>query len=143
MMTNNVLSGRVATRFLQGVELVKCAREAAGACSENWTYPKTIFGGPGSPYYAEIWVDGMDWQHNYYILEAGTCEEVLESALLMQFEDHNEEEKFNRYDLNQLWDAVCTYRMGIIVFDNPDYSSKKWPNDSVWPFLRQVEEMPG
>ena len=96
-MHNNTLSN-FSTRFLRAVELVKVARGYArdvnlDVCTENWAYPVMNFGGPGSPYYAEIWIDGMDWQNNYYLLEADMYDEVLEPSVMMIFHSHGEKDR--------------------------------------------------
>jgi hypothetical protein len=134
---NNTLAENY-THFLCGVELVKQARTAAKLSSENWCYPVFHFGSTDNEYYAEVWVDGMDWQHNYYLLEADDCQSPLEPHAFMVFQDHNVEERLSAYDTRNLWRAVCMHRRGILMMKDDQYSFGHWPNDEVWPFLKRT-----
>jgi len=66
---NNTTSS-TKTSFLAGVELVKDARQTYNVSSENWTYPKYIFGETDDEYYAEVWTDGMDWNLVFWLIES-------------------------------------------------------------------------
>lgn len=130
-MYNNTLSS-VPTRFLRGVELVQQARKVYDLCSENWTYPVFSFGSEDSDYYAEMWVDGMDWNQYYYLIERiGYEDPTIFPALV--FEEHKELDLFNDYDFDRLKKAICDHRRSN-VWAKPIYESRY--NDDVWNFMK-------
>jgi hypothetical protein len=51
---------------------------------------------------------------------------------LIQFANHDEEDKFNPYDFEELMDAILHYRRNVIWLNNPDVSIY---GDSVWPYV--------
>ena len=56
------ITSKYSTHFLRAVELIMKAREEFKVASENWPSPTEYrFGIPQDNYYAEIWLDGMDW----------------------------------------------------------------------------------
>ena len=69
-MYNNTVS-RIGTHFLRATELIEEARKTFDVPSENWPIvTEHKFGDPvHDDYYAEVWADGMDWQHSYWLIE--------------------------------------------------------------------------
>ncbi len=123
-----------STRFLAGKELIVEARDKFCIASETWTYPTVHqIGHPDDNYYAEIWVDGMDWQNNYWIIESINLDDPIVLPLL-RFEDHSEQDKFNPYDYAQFVKAMLHYRRNekwIKAEDGPIY------NDTIWCFINK------
>lgn len=62
-------TSKQSTHFLRAIELIKKARDDFRVPSENWPHPtEHRFGIPNDHYYAEVWIDGMDWQSSYGLL---------------------------------------------------------------------------
>lgn len=121
------------THFLQGVNLIQEARSKYSVASENWPYPTSYkIGEPINKdlYYAEIWKDGMDWQHNYWIIESAKYNEPIAYPIL-KFSDHSEEEKFNSYDFSEFMRAILAY----IRYLNVEIECPGSYNDIIWPFV--------
>jgi hypothetical protein len=123
------------THILRGYEIIEKARGIYKMSSENWPYPtKHTIGTPKDPYYAEVWVDGMDWQHNYWIIEVDRYE-TPQTYPLIQFTSHDEEDKFNHYDFDELMDAILFYRRSLVWLDSKE---KGMYQDSAWPYLHRI-----
>ena len=124
------------THFLAAVELIKQARKKFNLASENWPYPtKHKFGMANDKYYAEVWVDGMDWQHNNWIIESCNYENPVANPLI-SFMSHDDEDKFNLYDFDELIKAVMWLRREEMWLETFDYGRF---TDTVWPFLHALE----
>lgn len=135
-MDNNTTSIH-PTHFLRGVELVDIATGQFLASSENWAYPSQYrYGVPVDDYYAEIWINGMDWQHNYWVIEEIEMEEPMIQPLII-FEDHTQEERFNHHDFHMLVRAALYYRRDCVFVhqDNHGYYT-----DMTWPYLHLVDD---
>lgn len=127
------------THFLAGPELIKEGRKKYGLASENYTYPTmTSVGGARDDYYAEVWVDGMDWQNTYWLLEHAYGETVVAIPLLV-FTSNNEEKAFNPFDMHNLFRAAMIYRRNKM---GPTDRSEEWTvfRDSTWPYLYLINE---
>lgn len=103
------------THFLRPVELIQHARDEFGMASENWPYPTTYkIGAQGDAYYAEVWVDGMDWHHNYWIIEQIQTKEQdgwdpIATPLLI-FDDHEDEDKIRPWKFDMMLDSLLAFR---------------------------------
>lgn len=128
----------IPTRFLRGVELVEWATRAFGQASENWPEPRMQFGDVSGRYYAEVWVNGMDWNHSYWLLEHANWDEPSIMPL-MRFDKHEEEDKFNDYDRKQLMNAIMWYRRDKLWIKHNDLGPF---GDSVWHYIRIAKELP-
>jgi hypothetical protein len=123
------------THFLAAISLIEKARGDFQLSSENWPYPtETKLGTPDDEYYAEVWVDGMDWQHNYLVIEAVDFSEPVVHPL-MRFESHEEQDKFNDFDFRALIKAMLRFRRNEKWVKRKDYRSD---HDTVWAFLKCV-----
>lgn len=125
-------TSRNPTHFLRGVELIKLAREEFKVPSENWPQPTEYrFGIPNDNYYAEVWLDGMDWQSSFWIIEEITYMSPQIQPLII-FNHHEEGDKFNRWDFSSLLEAIMYFRRDL------EWVYKKEVgvfSDSIWPFL--------
>lgn len=137
---NNDLA-QFPTHFLAGPQLIKEGREKYGIISENWAYPTmTYVGAPKDDYYAEVWVDGMDWQNTYWLLEHAYYTTPVAIPLIV-FSSIDEEKEFNPFDLHNIFRAAMIYRRNLLgpmhngVLRNEFF-------DSVWPYLHLVSEGP-
>ena len=127
------------THFLAGPALIKEGRGRYGLASENYTYPTmTSVGGPKDDYYAEVWVDGMDWQNTYWLLEHAYSETPVAIPLLV-FSSTNEEKIFNPFDMHNLFRSMIVYRRNK---RGPTDRSGEWTTsrDSTWPYLHLLNE---
>lgn len=124
-----------STHFIAGVELVKKAREFYKVSSENWPYPTMYkFGDPNDLlYYAEIWVDGMDWQHSYWIIESKVDDPQIFPLII--FEDHDEEYKFNKFDFGELVQCIMWFRRAKKCNLNIEHN---YFSDQVLPYLNFI-----
>ena len=106
-------TSRYSTHFLRGVELIKWAREEFRVPSENWPHPtEHRFGIPNDNYYAEVWVDGMDWQASYWIIEEISYHKPQIQPLII-FNHHEERNRFNDWDFHDLLKAMMYYRRDL------------------------------
>ena len=127
------------THFLAGPQLIKESRALHRLTSENWTYPTmTYLGSPRDEYYAEVWVDGMDWQNTYWLLEQANHDKIKAVPLLV-FSSTDEEKKFNPFDMHNLFRAMMTYRRNLT---GPllDGSRRNVYFDTIWPYLYLISE---
>lgn len=129
-------TSRHPTHFLRAVELIERARGAFQIPSENWPYPtKHYIGTAGvDRYYAEIWVDGMDWQKTFWALETEKFNEPVCLPFIV-FEDHKNFDLFNGYDFDQLVQAALYDRRDRLWVQKND----GYYNDSVWHYLKGTE----
>lgn len=125
------------TYFLRAVELIKQARKDFNVPSENWPHP-TIYscGTPCERYYAEIWVDGMDWQASYWIIEEADLDNPHIYPLLV-FYENRDREIFQ--DFGEFVKACMWYRRDLLWTNHDDLG---YYTDSIWPFLRILEIKP-
>jgi hypothetical protein len=125
-------TSRYSTHFLRGVELIKKAREDFSVPSENWPQPTEYrFGSPNDNYYAEVWLDGMDWQLSYWIIEEITYMSPQIQPLII-FNNHEERDRFNSCDFDDLLKAIMYFRRDL------EWAYKKEVgifSDTIWPFL--------
>ncbi len=125
-------TSRNPTHFLRAVELIEKARGDFKVPSENWPHPSTSrFGIPNDRYYAEIWIDGMDWQPSYWIIEEKNLEKPQIQPLIV-FNHHEERNTFNSWDFEDLLRAIMYYRREYIWLRKNDLGLY---TESVWPFL--------
>jgi hypothetical protein len=131
MVDVNTVS-RYPTHFLRAVELLTIAREEFKIQSENWPYPiEDRFGIPNDRYYAEIWVDGMDWQPSYWVIEEKELDKPIVYPFIV-FHSNNERSKFHNHDFSELIKAALWYRRDLYFIKQKDYG---YYTDMVWPFL--------
>ena len=124
------------THFLRGVELVIRGREEFKVPSENWPSPtRHRFGIPNDKYYAEVWVDGMDWQQSYWIIESINYGDPKILPLII-FEDDKNKDNFNNYDFGCLLSAIMWYRRDISWIKQDPYGVY---NDTIWPYLHKAD----
>jgi len=124
------------THFLAAVELIKQARSKYEIPSETWPYPTEYkYGIVGSQYYSEVWVDGMDWQHTYWVLESNNYHNPKVTPFIM-FRDHKDEKKFNPYNFGELVKALLVHRMDTLWIKSGDLGHY---TDSVWPYIKTDE----
>jgi len=138
MLDVNTVS-RYPTHFLRAVELIIKARDTFNVCSENWPSPtKYNFGIPNDQYYAEIWVDGMDWQPSFWIIEEHSLQKPEINPLII-FDSNENRSLFNDRDFEDLINAICWYRRDLLWVKHSDLS---YYTDSVWPFLFHKNKNP-
>lgn len=137
MLDVNTVS-RHPTHFLRAVELIKKARSAFNIPSENWPHPsKYNFGSPNEQYYAEIWVDGMDWQPSFWIIEEHSLQKPEVNPLII-FDSHENRSVFNDWDFEDLIKAICWYRRDLFWVKQND---RGYYTDSVWPYLFRKDDV--
>lgn len=125
------------TYFLRGVELVRQANDFYNMPSENWPYPtKHRFGMPQDLYYAEVWNDGMDWNSNYWLIEAVSYNDPKIYPLVF-FEDSNDRDKYNDYDFSLLMRAIMFYRRDHLWIRQDERGVY---NDQVWSYIQPAQE---
>ncbi len=131
MLDVNTTSAQ-STHFLRGVELIKEARGYFQIPSENWPRPtRNRFGTAKDSYYAEVWVDGMDWQPSFWLIESANFHPPVCQPLLV-FESNKEADAFNSYDFEKMVEALLCYRRSV-AWKSEDYHRF---GDTVWPYLR-------
>jgi len=124
------------THFARGVELVLRGRKEFGVPSENWPHPiEDRFGVPNEMYYAEIWVDGMDWQPSYWVIEEKKLEKPQIQPFII-FKQNDDRSKFNDWDFSELIGASLWYRRDLFWVKQNDLS---YYTDTVWPFLHVID----
>lgn len=120
------------THFLRAVDLIKRARDKFNVCSENWPSPTEYsFGIPNDNYYAEVWVDGMDWQPSYWVIEEYKLMKPQIQPLII-FEYNEERSKFNSWDFGDFIQAMLWYRRDNLWVRHNNLGHY---TDSVWPYL--------
>jgi len=120
------------THFLRAIELIKNARETFNVPSENWPNPTEYrFGRANDNYYAEVWVDGMDWQSSYWILEEYKLRKPKIQPLMI-FNSNEERNIFNNYDFRELLSAMFYYRRDSVWVKSKELG---YYTDTIWPFL--------
>lgn len=135
MLYGNTVSMQ-PTHFLRGVELIVKARENFNIPSENWTYPlKDRFGIPNDRYYAEVWIDGMDWQPTYWVIEEKELEKPRVYPFII-FADNDDRLKFQDHDFSDLIKAALWYRRDEYFIKRNDLGHY---TDIVWPFLKTIK----
>lgn len=123
------------THFARAVELITRARKHFGIPSENWPHPiEDRFGCPNENYYAEIWVDGMDWQPSYWVIEEKNLEKPQIQPFIM-FKKNEDRSKFNDHDFSELIKASLWYRRDLFWVKQNDLG---YFTDVVWPFISVV-----
>lgn len=123
------------THFLRAVEIIDYARNSFSIPSENWPYPtRARFGMPGDKYYAEVWVDGMDWQPSYWLIESYN---YLNPSCIpfVVFEDHKDREKFNDFDFYGMLKAAMRYRRDLLWIQKGE---KEYHDERVWPYFKRI-----
>jgi len=135
MIDVNTVSG-YPTHFLRGVELIQRAREKFRVPSENWPHPtEHKFGMPCDRYYAEVWVDGMDWQSSYWIIEEKELEKPRIYPFII-FESNEERSRFNDYDFRQLINGCLWFRRDYFWIKSGDLGIY---TDHTWPYLVVID----
>jgi len=123
------------THFIRAVELIMDARDHYKVPSENWPHPTRFrFGSPCERYYSEIWIDGMDWQPSYWVIEEKNLERP-EIYPFIIFDDDRERELFNDYDFDQLIKGAMYYRRDKYWINHNDLGVH---TDMTWPYLKRV-----
>jgi hypothetical protein len=128
-----IYTTKIKTHLIRAEEGIIEAMKKTSLASENWAYPIKHYGMPYDMYYAEVWQNGMDWQHNYWVIETHTFEDPKVYPLLF-FQDHAQEEKFNQYDFGQLLDAIFWYRRNLLWIKKNDPHQGVY-GDNVWPYI--------
>lgn len=123
------------THFLAAVELIKAARAQYGIPSENWPSPTSYrYGFAKDRYYAEVWIDGMDWQSTYWIIEAENFNRPKVFPLIL-FDNDEQRKRFNDYDFRELLMAMMHYRRDNVWIKSGDGSVF---DDQVWPYIERL-----
>lgn len=131
MLDVNTVS-KYPTHFMRAVELITRARKQFGIPSENWPHPiEDRFGTPNERYYAEIWVDGMDWQPSYWVIEEKKLEKPQIQPFII-FKKNEDRYKFENIYFSELIKASLWYRRDLLWVKQNDLS---YFTDAVWPFL--------
>jgi hypothetical protein len=121
-----------STHFLRAVELIVNARNEYKVPSENWPHPTHYrLGTPCEKYYAEVWVDGMDWQPSYWVIEEKKLEKPQIKPFII-FEQNEERERFRDYDFEQLVKGSLWYRRDRFWIKR---NSLGIYTDMSWPYL--------
>jgi len=129
---NNTVSD-YPTHFLSAVPLIVEAREKFIVPSENYTYPTDYrLGSPTDFYYAEVWVDGMNWQQSFWVIESASFNTPQVFPLVV-FEDDSV--RINYQDLRHLMLALITYRRSVLWTHQDDQSRYR---DIIWPYLKTL-----
>lgn len=133
-MRNNTVSS-VITRFLMGPSIIEAARKCYDDFgSEGWSYPVNAFGDHRDGYYAEIWIDGMDWNTNIWVIEAIRYASPT-AILLAHFEKSEHFDKFA--ESKELWNACLWHRRNKAWLD--DAAGEYIYRDTVWSWLSPME----
>ena len=126
-----------STHFLRAVELIKGAREEFNVPSENWPHPSSYrFGIPNDNYYAEIWVDGMDWQPSYWIIEEHSLRKPEINPLII-FNQHDERMRFDDSYFEEFINGIIYYRRDYVWVKRDEFGHF---TDSTWPFLHLFKD---
>lgn len=133
----NNTDSREHTHMLAAIELIQEGRKEFNMCSENWAYPTPYkFGMPTDYYYAEVWIDGMDWDCVYWLIEAASLDNPRIYPMVY-FEDSNDRDRYNDCDFRDLCRGIMHYRRDMTWIKSKD--PKGYYSDSVWPFVSRVE----
>ena len=132
-----IYTTRFKTHLIRAEKAINESMNMFPLYSENWAYPVRNYGMPNDKYYAEVWLNGMDWQHNYWIIESHNWNDPQVYPLII-FEDHAHEDKFNQYDFNQLLDAICWYRRDKLWIKEQDPHYGVY-GDTVWSWINVAE----
>lgn len=118
------------THFLRGVELIQEALDTYSVPSENWPHPTDYrYGIPVDDYYAELWINGMDWQPTYWVIEEAELNPPRIYPFII-FESNEEQQKFMPYDFNMLVHGALYYRRDLLFVKHDDlgmYTDMSWP----------------
>lgn len=127
------------THFIAALQLIQEARKKWQSASENWPDPTSYkLGTPQKDgYYAEVWVDGMDWQNTYWCLESIRSSDPICMPLL-RFTSHEEQDILNSWDFENIINALLHYRRNDLWIKHSDILGIY--QDSVWPFLNPTGE---
>lgn len=129
-------TSKYPTHFLRAVEIIIHARTEYNVPSENWAHPTQYnFGIPNDHYYGEIWIDGMDWQPSYWVIEEYQLNKPVVQPFII-FESNEERENFNSHDFTALVGAMLYYRRDKLWVEKNDYG---YYTDSVWPYINLVD----
>lgn len=124
------------THFIRAVELIDFSRRNYQVPSENWPYPTSHrLGDPRGQYYAEVWVDGMDWQPSYWLIETHGYRNPI-CLPLMIFEDHKYRDMFSVYTLSSVMKALMQYRQDILWVK---HGEQGYHNEEIWPYFHPFE----
>lgn len=134
---NNACSN-VPTKFLTGAELIKIGTKVYNIENENWTYPILSFGDSESNYYGELWMNGMDYNYTYWIIEQ-TNYDTPEPLPLLHFDDTDQRSKFNSRDFNAMCKSFmynrryeCSKKIKGVTYEN----RYGFYRDDTWPCFR-------
>lgn len=123
------------THFLRGVELVKRAGKEYNVPSENWPHPTEYrFGIPQDRYYSEIWVNGMDWQPSYWVIEEKELEKPRIYPFII-FEMNEDRSKFDDCYFKELIEASLWYRRDRFWVKQNDLGIA---TDFSWPHINTI-----
>ena len=140
MIDNNTILPHL-TYFSRGVELITRAHERITSLpTENWCFPiDTNFGDPiHDMYYAEVWLDGMDYNYIYWIIERHSLGKPTVQPLFF-FEDTQDRQRIPDSEFKNLCNAMMHYRRSIKWLEEED--PKGFYCDSIWPFLKPVDPL--
>jgi len=127
------------THFLRAVELIQLARSKFNICSENWPHPTEYrFGIPNDNYYAEVWIDGMDWQPSYWIIEDHSLKKPEINPLII-FNSNEERHVFNAWDFKDFIKGILWYRRDKFWVKHNDLG---YYADGTWPYLFRENKKP-
>ena len=126
------------THFLRGVELVRGANSEYEVPSENWPLPTSYkLGEPKrGDYYAEVWKDGMDWQHTYWLIETFTYDDPKCFPLII-FQDHADHFE----DLPSLIEASLSYRKKLLKGESTSPMDLGSFHDEIWHYMNLKDDM--
>jgi len=89
------------------------------------------FGSPCEHYYAEVWVDGMDYQPSYWVIEEKKLDKPIVYPFII-FKSNEERIRFNEYDFQQLIYGCLWFRRDYFWVQNDDLGIY---TDHTWPYL--------
>jgi len=137
MIDNNTILQH-PTYFSRGIELIgKAHEEITSLPTENWCFPiGAHFGDPAHDrYYAEVWMDGMDYNYIYWIIERHSLGTPTAQPLFF-FEDTKDRGSIPDSEFKTLCNAIMYYRRAIKWLKE---EPKGFYCDSIWPYLKPVE----
>jgi hypothetical protein len=109
------------TYLLNAVGVIEKGRKDFNIPSENWPYPAGLYLGTPTidKYYTEVWIDGMDWQNTYWLVESERYEDPIAIPLVI-FENHKEESKIDTEDLSELFRGLMWVRRSKLLDEKLD-----------------------